>query len=182
MRAFPLGAPPVMRSVPATGLSSRSMTRILVVCLGNICRSPTASAVLQGEVRRRGLVHVVQVDSAGTYAGHQGEKADPRAIEVAVAAGYGQILLERARRVRVQDYERFDLILAMDRDNLHNLQDECPPAHRHKLHLFLDFAGVEAAGEVPDPYYGNRAGFERVLALCEAGARGVLDRLSKTLR
>jgi protein-tyrosine phosphatase len=182
VRAFLLGAPTVMRSLPGTLLSSRPMIRILVVCLGNICRSPTASAVLQGEVQRRGLVHVVQVDSAGTYAGHQGEKADPRAIEVAMAAGYAQILQERARRLQAKDYEQFDLILAMDRDNLHNLQDDCPPAHLHKLHLFLDFAGVEAAGEVPDPYYGNRAGFERVLALCEAGARGVLDRLSTTLR
>lgn len=182
MRAFLLGSPTVKRFEPGALLSSRPMIRILVVCLGNICRSPTASAVLQGEVKRRGLEHAVQVDSAGTYAGHQGEKADPRAIDVAVAAGYGQIHQERARRVRAQDYEQFDLILAMDRDNLRNLQDDCPPAHQHKLHLFLDFAGVEAAGEVPDPYYGKRAGFERVLALCEAGARGVLDRLSTPLR
>lgn len=153
------------------------MIRILVVCMGNICRSPTASAVLQGEAQRRGLARSVAVDSAGTYGGHQGEKADPRAIQVAAAAGYEQIHRERARRVQAQDYERCDLILAMDRDNLANLQDDCPPEHRHKLHLFLDYAGVEVGGEVPDPYYGNLAGFERVLALCEAGARGVLDRL-----
>lgn len=153
------------------------MTRLLVVCLGNICRSPTASAVLQGEAQRRGLSHAVQVDSAGTYGGHKGEKADPRAVQVALSAGYEQIRQERARRVQVQDFEQFDLILAMDRDNLMNLQLVCPPEHGHKLHLFLDYAGVEAGGEVPDPYYGNRAGFERVLGLCEAGARGVLDRL-----
>lgn len=153
------------------------MIRILVVCMGNICRSPTASAVLQGEVLRRGLAQVVQIDSAGTYAGHQGEKADPRAVQVATAAGYEHIHQERARRVREQDFEHCDLILAMDRDNLANLADDCPPLYRHKLHLFLDYAGVEAGGEVPDPYYGNLAGFERVLALCEAGARGVLDRL-----
>lgn len=153
------------------------MIRILVVCMGNICRSPTASAVLQGEVLRRGLAQVVQIDSAGTYAGHKGEKADPRAIQVAAAAGYVHIHQERARRVREQDFEHCDLILAMDRDNLANLQDDCSSQHRHKLHLFLDYAGVEAGGEVPDPYYGNLAGFERVLALCEAGARGVLDRL-----
>lgn len=153
------------------------MIRILVVCMGNICRSPTASAVLQGEVQRRGLVRQVHVDSAGTYAGHRGEKADQRAISAALAAGYDQILQERARRVKPQDFEQSDLILAMDRDNLMNLAHECPPEHRHKLHLFLDYAGVAAGGEVPDPYYGNQAGFERVLALCEAGARGVLDRL-----
>lgn len=153
------------------------MTRLLVVCLGNICRSPTASAVLQGEAQRRGLSHAVQVDSAGTYGGHKGEKADPRAVQVALSAGYEQIRQERARRVQVQDFEQFDLILAMDRDNLMNLQLLCPPEHGHKLHLFLDYAGVEPGGEVPDPYYGNRAGFERVLGLCEAGARGVFDRL-----
>lgn len=157
------------------------MIRILVVCMGNICRSPTASAVLQGEVHRRGLARSVQVDSAGTYAGHQGEKADPRAIQVAAAAGYEHIHRERTRRVQAQDYERCDLILAMDRDNLANLEDDCPPEHRHKLHLFLDYAGVETGGEVPDPYYGNLAGFERVLALCEEGARGVLDRVALQL-
>jgi protein-tyrosine phosphatase len=152
------------------------MIRILVVCMGNICRSPTASAVLQGEAQRRGVAQRVQIDSAGTYAGHKGEKADPRAIAVARAAGYGRIEQERARRVREQDFEQFDLILAMDRDNLMNLQLECPPEQAHKLHLFLEYAGIEPGGEVPDPYYGNQTGFERVLALCEAGARGVLDR------
>lgn len=154
------------------------MVHVLVVCLGNICRSPTACAVLQGEVRRRGLTHAVSVDSAGTYAGHQGEPADARAIEVAAAAGYDHIHQERARRVRDDDFARFDLILAMDRDNLMNLEHMCPPGLRHKLHLFLDYAGVEVGGEVPDPYYGGRAGFDRVLRLCEAGARGVLDRVS----
>lgn len=158
------------------------MVRILVVCMGNICRSPTASAVLQGEVQRRSLEQAVQIDSAGTYAGHQGEPADPRSIRAAVAAGYELIHQERARRVRGDDFECFDLILAMDRDNLMNLQHECPAPHRHKLHLFLDYAGVEAAGEVPDPYYGGPAGFERVLALCEAGARGVLDRVVSARR
>lgn len=158
------------------------MVRILVVCMGNICRSPTASAVLQGEVQRRSLEQAVQVDSAGTYAGHQGEKPDPRSIRVADAAGYRQIHLERARRVREDDFERFDLILAMDRDNLMHLQHECPDMHQRKLHLFLDYAGVEAGGEVPDPYYGGPAGFERVLALCEAGARGVLDRVVSARR
>ena len=153
------------------------MIRILVVCMCNICRSPTASAVLQGEVERRALAHRIQIDSAGTYAGHQGEKPDPRSIRVAEAAGYSHIHRERARRLREPDFARFDLILAMDRDNLMNLQHECPAEHQHKLHLFLDYAGVEAGGEVPDPYYGNLAGFERVLALCEAGARGVLDRV-----
>ena len=97
-------------------------------------------------------------------------------------AAVWRIHQERARRVREQDFEHCDLILAMDRDNLANLQDDCPAEHRHKLHLFLDYAGVEAGGEVPDPYYGNLAGFERVLALCEAAARGVLDRVLSASR
>jgi protein-tyrosine phosphatase len=153
------------------------MTRILVVCMGNICRSPMASAALHALAAQRRLTQV-EIDSAGTYAGHQGEQPDPRACAVAESRGYQQIQRERARRVVTADFERFDLILAMDRDNLMNLQHECPAGHQHKLHLFLEYAGVAGESEVPDPYYGNAAGFERVMQLCEAGARGVLDRLA----
>ena len=148
--------------------------------MGNICRSPMAAAALHALAAQRRLTHL-QIDSAGTYGGHRGEKPDPRARAVGQARGYEQIQRERARQVVADDFERFDLILAMDRDNLMNLQHQCPPEHQHKLHLFLDFAGVEAGGEVPDPYYGNAAGFERVMRLCEAGAQGVLDRLGFTL-
>ena len=129
-----------------------------------------------------GLAHAVQVDSAGTYAGHQGEKPDRRAMALAKSRGYAQIEKLRARRVREEDFERFDLILVMDDLNMDRMRFACPREHQHKLHLFLDYAGVEAGGEVPDPYYGNLAGFERVLALCEAGARGVLDRLTTSAR
>lgn len=153
------------------------MIRILVVCMGNICRSPMASSALQAFVAQRQLVHAIEVDSAGTYGGHQGEKPDPRAMAVAKARGYVQIARERARRVTALDFQRFDLILAMDRDNLMHLQQQCPDEHRHKVHLFLEYAGVVEAAEVPDPYYGNVEGFERVMQLCEAGARGLLDRL-----
>ncbi len=146
--------------------------------MGNICRSPLAASVLQAQLEQRGLTDRIEVDSAGTYAGHQGEKADPRAVAVASARGYQQIHRERARRVSAQDFERFDLLLAMDRDSLANLQQQCPPEHAHKLHLFLEFAGQGTAAEVPDPYYGNAAGFERVMVLCEAGASGVLRRLA----
>jgi protein-tyrosine phosphatase len=154
------------------------MIRILVVCMGNICRSPLAASVLQAELERGGLSGRIEVDSAGTYAGHQGEKADPRAVAVASARGYEQIHRERARRVNAKDFAGFDLLLAMDRDNLSNLQAQCPPEHAHKLHLFLEFAGQGEGAEVPDPYYGNAAGFERVVVLCEAGARGVVRRLA----
>lgn len=146
--------------------------------MGNICRSPLAASALQAQLEQRGLTDRIEVDSAGTHAGHQGEKADPRAVAVASARGYQQIHLERARRVNAQDFERFDLLLAMDRDNLANLQQHCPSEQAHKLHLFLEFAGQGTGAEVPDPYYGNAAGFERVMTLCEAGAVGVLRRLA----
>jgi len=145
--------------------------------MGNICRSPMASAALQAMVAQRRLAKWVEIDSAGTYGAHQGEKPDPRAMAVAQSRGYAQIRRERARRVAPQDFERFDLILAMDSDNLLNLQNQCPEEHQHKLHLFLTYAGVSGESEVPDPYYGNAAGFERVMQLCEAGAQGVLDRV-----
>jgi protein-tyrosine phosphatase len=157
------------------------MIRILVVCMGNICRSPLAESVLQAEVVRLQLTRVVQVDSAGTYAGHQGEKPDRRAVELAKARGYAQIEQQRARRVTSQDFESFDLILAMDRQNLKHLQQQCPPQHQHKLHLFLVYAGVAEPEEVPDPYYGNAEGFSVVLDLCEEGGRGVLRRVALEL-
>jgi len=146
--------------------------------MGNICRSPMAESVMQADLIRLQLTHAVEVDSAGTYGGHQGEKPDRRAIELARARGYPQIEQQRARRVRGPDFETFDLILAMDRHNLANLQQQCPPEHQHKLHLFLAYAGLDAPGDVPDPYYGNAAGFSVVLDLCERGSRGVLQRVA----
>jgi protein-tyrosine phosphatase len=154
------------------------MVRVLFVCMGNICRSPLAASALQAKLAQRGLTRQVEVDSAGTHAGRQGEKADPRAVAVASARGYDQIHCERARRVTDKDFERFDLLLAMDRDNLMHLQLQCPPEQAHKLHLFLEYAGEGDGAEVPDPYYGNAAGFERVMLLCETGAQGVLRRLA----
>lgn len=153
------------------------MFRILLVCMGNICRSPTACGVMHAHIARRQMAHAIEVDSAGTYAGHKGEKADRRAVSLAVQRGYPHIERLRARRVQDRDFERFDLILAMDRDNLERLQQQCPPQHRHKLHLFLAYAGLGENGEVLDPYYGNAQGFEVVLGLCERGSEGVLDRV-----
>jgi protein-tyrosine phosphatase len=155
------------------------MFRILVVCMGNICRSPLAESVMHAELARLQMAPWVEVDSAGTYGGREGEKADPRAIEVARARGYRQIDLQRARRVKTEDFETFDLILAMDRMNLSHLQRECPPAHRHKLHLFLAYAGIKTPDEVPDPYHANMEAFSMVLALCERGCQGVLERVAR---
>lgn len=147
--------------------------------MGNICRSPMAASVMHAEVVRRQLTDRVSLDSAGTYGAHRGEKADRRAILLAQARGYSQIVKERSRKVKDEDFEHFDLILAMDRDNLANLRHVCPPQHQHKLHLFLEYAGLEDPVEIPDPYYGNAAGFEVVLRLCEQGTDGVLKRVTQ---
>ncbi|MBX3608550.1 MAG: low molecular weight phosphotyrosine protein phosphatase [Hydrogenophaga sp.] len=152
------------------------MVQVLMVCMGNICRSPMASAVLQSEVARRGRQADVSVDSAGVYDGHEGEAADRRAQRLAQARGYGAIAAERARGITDADFERFDLILAMDKSNLRHLQRRCPPAHVGKVHLYLQYAGL-GEREVPDPYYGPIEGFELVLGLCEQASGPVLDRL-----
>lgn len=136
-----------------------------------------AASVLQGELERRGLQARVEVDSAGTHGAHAGERADRRAVQLTSEHGYPQILRERSRRIADADFERFDLILAMDRHNLARLRDRCPPAHQHKLHLFLAYAGQDEVGEVPDPYYGPQEGFEVVLKLIEGAVPGVIERL-----
>ena len=149
------------------------MTKILMVCMGNICRSPMARAVAQKMAQEAGYAEEFEFDSAGTHAQHTGARADPRAKSVLLSRNYepGDA---SARRVNDQDFERFDLILAMDQTNLAALQRLCPPQHLSKLHLLLEFAPSTDVDEVPDPYYGNLAGFERVLDLCEAGVRGLI--------
>jgi protein-tyrosine phosphatase len=160
------------------------MTTVLMVCMGNICRSPMAQVVTQhlakeaAAAQRSAVLDALEFSSAGTHAHHTGEKPDPRALAVLAKRGYalGNI---RSRRITEQDFQKYDLILAMDRVNLAALKKVCPPAHATKLRLFLDFAqdaGVDS--EIPDPYYGNAAGFERVLDLCEAGARGLIKSLT----
>lgn len=154
-------------------------TRVLFVCMGNICRSPTAEGVFRKLAEEAGLLGALDIDSAGTLAAHAGEPPDTRTCQAAAARGFdlGQ---QRARQVQPADFERFDHILAMDEDNLQVLEQRCPPAHRHKLRLFLDGAGV-ADTAVPDPYYGGKDGFERVLDLVDAGARALLARLQPDL-
>ena len=159
-----------LAQLPPPGLA------ILMVCMGNICRSPTAAAVVGHHLRQAGLAERIRVDSAGTLGQHAGQAPDPRACKVARQRGYDMSTL-RARGIRNEDFSDFDLILAMDRDNLDHLRRRCPPAHQHKLRLFLDHAGGALSGEVPDPYYGNEAGFERVLDLIESGSQGLVSQL-----
>jgi protein-tyrosine phosphatase len=146
--------------------------------MGNICRSPTAEGVFRHIVEQAGLAADVGIDSAGTHAYHVNEPADRRAAAAAERRGYS---LEgiRARRVSATDFERFDYIVAMDRDNLDALREQASEEHADKLHLFLAFAGA-AEDEVPDPYYGGAAGFERVLDLVEEASRGLLETLRKS--
>jgi protein-tyrosine phosphatase len=147
---------------------------VLFVCMGNICRSPTAEGVFRHMVREAGLDDVVHTDSAGTHAYHAGEKPDRRAREAAARRGYS---LEgiRARRVSDLDYEGFDFIVAMDEDNLMILRGAAEQPHHEKIRLFLEFSPAAALREVPDPYYGGAGGFEKVLDLVEDASRGLLD-------
>lgn len=146
--------------------------------MGNICRSPTAEGVLRAKVAQAGLGGRVMIDSAGTHNYHPGSPPDERSQEHALRRGYDLSKL-RARQISEADYEKFDLILAMDWDNLALLQGDCPPEHAHKLKLFMSFAdAAEQLGEVvPDPYHGGKAGFEQVLDLVEAASDGLVRKL-----
>ena len=185
------------------------MTHILFVCMGNICRSPIAQVVAQhlaaGNTQKnvgllgrltgqsRSTVGAYRFDSAGTHAQqHAGEPPDPRSVDALKKRGY-TVGKMRARKVVAQDFSEFDLIVAMDADNVRALELICPAAQQHKIKRLLDFLPVagSAAGasphstaqsadkDVPDPYYGNQAGFEHVLDLCEAGVRGLLAAITQ---
>ncbi len=155
----------------------KEKTRVLFVCMGNICRSPTAEGVFRHHAVQAGVADRLDIDSAGTHAYHVGEPADRRAREAAARRGMSLDGI-RARRVHENDFVEFDYIIAMDRDNLAILQGESPPELHHKLKLFLDFTEGDET-EVPDPYYGGAAGFERVLDLVENASRGLLETLSR---
>jgi len=156
--------------------------RILFVCLGNICRSPTAEAVLRALAAREAPELTLEVDSAGTSGYHIGQPPDPRTRQAAARRGYNLSTL-RARIVEPLDFERFDLILAMDRENLRALRSRAPSAAAsERLRLFLEFAPQGAPQDVPDPYYGGPNGFEEVLDLVEAATRGLLIHLRQHAR
>ena len=151
--------------------------RVLFVCLGNICRSPTAEAVFRDLVQRQAAQLAIEVDSAGTHAYHAGSAPDERAISAARRRGIDMSRL-RARKVEAADFERFDLVLAMDEQNLQRLRQLAPATHRDRVRLFLDYAPQLERRDVPDPYYGDATGFEEVLDLVEEAARGLLAALS----
>lgn len=150
------------------------MTKILFVCTGNICRSPTAEGVARHFIRTGGLDGLVEVDSAGTQGYHVGEAPDPRSSKAALQRGYDLSEL-RARKLDVLDFQSFDLILAMDRGHLDVMRRLCPQVYRPRLGLFMEYARHSEFDEVPDPYYGGPRGFELVLEMCEDGVLGLLD-------
>ena len=150
------------------------MTKVLFVCMGNICRSPTAEGVFRKLVREAGLEDAVQIASAGTHAYHVGEAPDLRAQQAALKRGYDLGNL-KARQVAQDDFRDFDLILAMDWENLSLLQQQCPRGFKHKLHLLMRFAGEHDAATVPDPYYGGPEGFNTVLDYVEDACQGLID-------
>jgi protein-tyrosine phosphatase len=147
--------------------------RILFVCLGNICRSPTAEGVLRTLAAREAPELPLEVDSAGTAGFHVGEPPDPRTQEAAARRGYNLTAL-RARVLEPADFERFDLILGMDEENLRVLRRRAPARSHQRLRLLLEFAPESGSRDVPDPYYGGPNGFEEVLDLVETATRGLL--------
>ena len=155
--------------------------RILFVCLGNICRSPTAEGVVRAIAAREAPELTLELDSAGTADYHIGQPPDPRTRAAAARRGYDLSAL-RARMVETADFERFDLILAMDGENLQALRRRAPVHTHQRLRLFLEFAPEAGLRDVPDPYYGGPNGFEEVLDLIEAATRGLLAHLRRSSR
>jgi protein-tyrosine phosphatase len=153
--------------------------RILFVCMGNICRSPAGEGVMRSLVTQAGLDGRIQVASAGTISLHAGELPDARMRAAALRRGYA--LTSRARQIDATDFDRFDLVLTMDEDNLRNVSALAKTDdHRRKVRRFVEFCRTHADASVPDPYYGGVDGFEHVLDLLEDGCRGWLEYLSRS--
>ena len=153
--------------------AARTRRRVLFVCTGNICRSPLAEAVFKDLLERRGLDRRYEVDSAGTHGWHEGEPADPRTIKV--GARHGLRVDSVARGLSAADFERFDVLVAMDRGHLREMRARCPKALHGKLVLMPDYDPERARRDVPDPYYGGENGFEEVYRILDRCCRGLLD-------
>lgn len=152
---------------------------VLFVCMGNICRSPTAQGVFEDLVKSQGLAGHILIDSAGTHAYHIGNPPDQRSQAAARSRGV-DLSGQRARKVEVSDFDRFDYILAMDRSNLEDLRYLAQQEQLGRIHLFMQFASHWNVDEVPDPYYGGNSGFERVLDMVEDAAVGLLEHIRRT--
>lgn len=153
---------------------NQAVTRILFVCLGNICRSPMAEGVFRKMAGEAGILDRLIIDSSGTSDYHAGHAPDPRAQRALIARGI-DISDLRARKVTPQDFETFDMIFAMDQANLDTLLSRADEAHHHKIKLFLELAPQLREKNVPDPYFGGEEGFSHALALIESASRGLID-------
>ncbi|MCO4799773.1 MAG: low molecular weight phosphotyrosine protein phosphatase [Colwelliaceae bacterium] len=152
-------------------MNNKDIKSVLFVCMGNICRSPSAEAVFRHKAQEQGLK--LHIDSAGTIGSHAREKPDHRAQKVGVARGYSFDKI-KARKVTADDFEKFDIILAMDEQNVKDLSKVAPSHLMGKVKLFLDFANNHEENEVPDPYYGGARGFQFVLDLVEDASDGLI--------
>jgi low molecular weight protein-tyrosine phosphatase len=152
-------------------------TKIMFVCLGNICRSAMAEGSLRHLAEQQGVEHLVEIASAGTGDWHVGEPPDARATATALHRGI-DISMQQAQKVKPEDFEYYDYLLAMDQENHMNLSRMAPAHHKHKVQLFLKYAPDQPEREVPDPYYGGDQGFEHVLNLVQAASRGLLDEIT----
>ena len=152
--------------------------KVLFVCMGNICRSPTAQGVFERLVQSQGLADRILIDSAGTHAYHVGNPPDKRSQAAAKNRGL-DLSGQRARKVTSEDIEEFDYVLAMDRTNLEDLKDLLAVSQQERVRLFMTFAEHWNVVEVPDPYYGGERGFERVLDMVEDAAAGLLDHIRR---
>jgi len=159
----------------------KEKTRVLFVCMANICRSPTAHGVFRALVKRENMEHLVEVDSAGTHAYFEGSGPDHRAQAIASERGVDLSDLV-ARRVSAEDLDVFDYVLVMDQENFMELGELCAERHRDKIQLLMDFAPKLRTREVPDPYAGGPTGFERVFDLVEAAAEGLLEDIRRRYR
>lgn len=156
------------------------MFKVLFVCTGNICRSPTAEGVFRTLVAREGLDDRIEAASAGVAGYHVGEPPDPRSQDAALARGY-DMSAQRARRVSAEDFHHYDMILAMDSGHHRSLERLAPPGTRDRLSMFLAWAPHLGIENVPDPYYGDGQGFEDVLDMAEAASQGLLDHIRTRL-
>ena len=172
--AFAVRSSQGLRSGSIQVLLRGNMVNVLFVCMGNICRSPTAEGVFAHSVSETGLAELIGTDSAGTIANHTGEPPDERAQETALEHGI-EIGHLRARQFRADDFGRFQYILAMDRENLHQLNLARPDEFQGRVQLFCDFASKRKGKDVPDPYFGGAEGFEKVFQLVSEAAEGLLD-------
>ena len=154
------------------------MVKVLFVCMGNICRSPTAEAVFRARVEEASLAQQILIDSVGTHDYHIGKSPDKRTQHAAKQRGYDMSDL-RGRQVELADFSRFDYVLAMDNDNMAILYRLCPKEQRGRLGMFLQYASKHKQREVPDPYYGGEDGFERVLDMVEDAAEGLLRHIKE---